>query len=350
MKSISKVFLIIITVMVIGLMAAGCGSPAGGNPGHKHTPSGWIIDVQATEEKEGSRHKECTGCGDVLETDTIPRLLPSIVSDTVGKLTLIDQEDFGKKTMGTGTDAKEVTLDPFYMSEYEVTQAQWKAVMGGNNPSYYTGDDNRPVERVSWYDVLVFCNKLTMKEIAEGEALTPVYSINGSTDPDDWGSVPTDYNAAWDAVICDWDANGYRLPTEAEWEYACWAGAATEPRNMDQAFADAVAWYNPDAGDKTHAVGEKLPNAFELYDMYGNVWEWCWDWFYDQNGFTTHPSSNDNPRGTSSSSSSGISHVARGGSYYDGYTDMYSARRNGNSPFARGRNFGFRLVRPLVNN
>ena len=175
----------------------------------------------------------------------------------------------------------QVTLTKgFYMGKYEVTQEQYKAVTG-TNPSHFSGNGRLPVEQVSWRDALVFCNKLSISE-----GLNPVYSISGKTNPAEWGKIPTDENDIWDAVKMVSGANGYRLPTEAEWEYACRAGTTT-PFNTgnnittDQANYDGTNPYNNNpAGifrETTTPAGSFAPNAWGLYDMHGNVCEWCWD-------------------------------------------------------------------------
>jgi len=142
---------------------------------------------------------------------------------------------------------------------------------------------NRPVECVSWYHTLVFCNK---KSIAEG--LTPCYAISGKTNPDEWGVVPEYHgnttDATWDAVTCDFSANGYRLPTGEEWECAAFGGAegvqADNPTDYagtdDVANLGNYAWWSQNSDQKTHEVKKKLPNSLGLYDMNGNVYEWCW--------------------------------------------------------------------------
>jgi len=196
------------------------------------------------------------------------------------------------------------------------------------------------VEQVSWYDALVFCNKLSILE-----GLSPAYSINGETDPTAWGTVPTSSNATWNAVEIVSGSTGYRLPTEAQWEYAAKGGqSASNPYKIYSGSDDAntVAWYSGKTGtptnSKTHEVGKLAPNELGQYDMSGNVFEWCWDWY------GTYPSTaQTDPMGASS----GSNRVSRGGSWNGSAEDVRSAHRDYYSyPGARSRNLGFRLVRP----
>jgi formylglycine-generating enzyme required for sulfatase activity len=246
---------------------------------------------------------------------------------------------------GVVTPVHSVTLTRgFYIGIYTVTQEQYQAVMGAN-PSWFHGgaglepaagevQARRPVETVSWYDAIVFCNRLSMQQ-----GLTPVYGINGSTNPATWGNVPTNSsNATWNAVTANWNANGYRLPTESEWEYACRAGTTTAyyTGNTENSALQAAAWYNVNSNSRTREVGLKTPNAWGLYDMHGNVQEWCWDWW----GSYTADAKTD-PLGPTS----GTSRVFRGGSWSATAEFLRSALRDGNTPSHRYVGGGFRLVR-----
>jgi formylglycine-generating enzyme len=208
----------------------------------------------------------------------------------------------------------------FYMGKYELTQKQYEEVMG-TKPSYFKGE-NLPVEMVSWYEAVEYCNKLS-----DQDGLAQCYIINGVN------------------VSCNWNANGWRLPTEAEWEYACKAGTTTDFYSGSltneyctpiDASLDRIGWYCGNSDDKTHPVGQKQANSFGLYDMSGNVWEWCWDWFKDY----TNTSVTD-PRGENS----GSYHVLRGGSWYYIAGNCRNSIRSYSYPDVQIYINGFRICR-----
>lgn len=240
------------------------------------------------------------------------------------------------RTTGSG-DADElpihqVTLSPYYISKYEVTQSEWLDIMG-TNPSYYPGDLQRPVEMTNWYMALVYCNKMSIHD-----GLTPVYTVSGSTNPDSWGSIPTTSSATWNAAICNWSANGYRLPTEAEWEYAA-RGATTTPDYIYSGSNDlgSVGWYESNSGSVTHPVGTKSANGAGLFDMSGNDWEWCWDWYGSYGS-----SAIENPYGPSS----GTYKVLRSGCWANPSSQCRISERLGvYYPYSTNPSFGLRLVR-----
>ena len=238
-----------------------------------------------------------------------------------------------------------MTVSSFLMGKYPVTQGQYQAIMGalpsGLPFSNYGAGDNYPVYYVSWYDTIVFCNKLSIQE-----GLDPAYSINESTDPAVWGPVPTSNNTTWNGVEIVADSNGYRLPTEAQWGYACRAGTMT-PFSTGNIITTAQANYNGNYPygnnptgiyrERTTPVGSFAPNAWGLYDMHGNVFEWCWDWY------GTYPSvAETDPIGPAS----GTSRVRRGGAwdYYGQY--LRSDYRNASYPAGRYLLVGFRVALP----
>ena len=199
-----------------------------------------------------------------------------------------------KNTEDSEKPTHRVTLtNDYYIGKYEVTQALWQAVMG-DDPSYFKGD-NLPVEAVTWDDCQEFIGKLNR--------------ITGKT---------------------------FRLPTEAEWEYAARGGNKSRGYQYSGSNNPSnVAWYDDNSGDKTHAVGTKQPNELGIYDMSGNVWEWCQDWYE-----TYSSSSQVNPTGANS----GSCRVVRGVSWYNNARDCRLSLRGSNTPDFRSSNLGLRLV------
>jgi len=250
----------------------------------------------------------------------------SIISWT--KFQLLKMVDIKAGTYMMGDDnsseldnkpAHKVTITKdFLMSETEITQKQWMTIMDNSNPSHPpdTGA-TKPVQQVTFQRAAEFCNRLS-----EAEGYTPVYTINGD-------------DVTWNNT----NANGYRLPTEAEWEYACRAG-----RKEDYTNAEVLnmAWVSENAGGMSKEVGTRAANAFGLYDMLGNVAEWCWD-YYDADYYQKSPEND--PRGPETSD---FNHrIIRGGSYVNGASVCNSSLRDSypgtNSNY--NYNLGFRVVR-----
>ncbi|MGW0520698.1 formylglycine-generating enzyme family protein [Crossiella sp. NPDC003009] len=193
----------------------------------------------------------------------------------------------------------QVDLAPYQIATHQVTQSQYAEVTG-TRPSTTKGE-NLPVESVSWRDAITFCNKLSHQE-----RLTPAYHLDSE-------------NIEWDKT-----ATGYRLPTEAEWQYACQAGTKA-PRygNLDD-----IAWHRDNSNEQVHPVGEKQPNAWGLHDMLGNVWEWCWD-LYDPEVYGSY-------------------RVLRGGGWLDEHWSVRAGVRRKSHPTYAIDDVGFRIARNSI--
>jgi len=218
---------------------------------------------------------------------------------------------------------------PFLMGAYEVTQAEFERVMG-RNPAYFRGESGRlPVEQVSWYEAIEFCNRLSTIMGRE-----PCYAMS---------DVVREGRAIVDARVQPLDADGFRLPTEAEWEYACRAGTQTmgffgsEPGELSR-----FAWCDQNSGGRTHEVGLRKPNPWGLYDMYGNVWEWCFDWYaadFDDESPLIDPAGPERPPKDGFRVVRGSSVTEQEGNH------MRSSLRQAWKPLMKKMTGGFRIVR-----
>jgi len=197
-----------------------------------------------------------------------------------------------------------VTVNAFYIGKFEVSQKEYIAIIG-KNPSSFKGD-SLPVENISWYDAVEYCNRLSAKE-----GLQPAYHGEG------------------DDISCNFAASGYRLPTEAEWEYAAGGGKTVTYSGSNN--ADAVAWFNVNSDGKTQKIGTKVANNMRLYDMSGNVAEWCWDWY----------------RSYGDESYIEKTRIVRGGGWGNDEWNIRVTARKHHSPLMRNSSVGFRVARSI---
>ena len=229
------------------------------------------------------------------QKQVLEKLIGNMIEVEGGTFTMGATPEQGNDAFTDEKPAHQVTLSDYYICKYEVTQEEWEVVMG-NNPSYFKGS-NRPVEEVSWYDCQEFIRKLNL--------------LTGLT---------------------------FSLPTEAEWEYAARGGSKSQGYKYSGSNnIDDVAWYTRNSSSKTHKVGTKSPNELGIYDMSGNVWEWCSDWYGSYSSL-----SQANPTGPSS----GSNRVYRGGGWSDYARRCRVSYRDGGNPDYRNSLLGFRLVMP----
>jgi formylglycine-generating enzyme required for sulfatase activity len=291
-----------------------------------------ILHIVEASQGQGAREKY----RDVSDGLTLmPRMAQVLTGGTPAgivpaNMILVEGGTFQMGSTNGGYNEKpvhRVTVKSFYMGKYEVTQKEWTEVMGttmgqqkamlGSPDSQLRGvGDNYPIYYVNWYEAVEYCNRLSLKE-----GLNPAYRGSG------------------DSIACDFNASGYRLPTEAEWEYAASGGNKTF---LSYAYpggnsVDRVAWYYGNSGNSAHPAGTKQANDLGLYDMGGNVGEWCWDWYGSYGGGT---------RNSPTGPSSGTNRVVRGGSWRSSAGSVRSANRNSSTPSIRYSDLGFRLVRP----
>ncbi|MDB4663166.1 formylglycine-generating enzyme family protein [bacterium] len=274
--------------ILVSMMLAGCGEETSVAPTPTEEPSKEVSVAPTTTE----------------EPITIPGLNLEMMPIPAGTFLMGSPNDEEGRDNDEGLHTVTITK-PFWLGKTEVTQALWKAVMG-NNPSRFMGDD-LPVEKVSWTDAVAFCEKLNeMKR----------------------DTLPAGYH--------------YTLPMEAQWEYACRAGTITQfSYGNDTGYSQlgSYVWCGDNSSSGTHPVGEKLPNDWGLYDMHGNVWEWCLDWYGEYpGGSITDPQ---DPQ-------SGTYRVLRGGGWGSHARFCRSALRNGYGPGDTSRDLGFRVALTTV--
>jgi len=249
--------------------------------------------------------------GEIVAVDTVRRLVP---------LVFVEGGTYTMGSMTGGADERpihKVTISSFWIGKYEVTQGQYRAVMGSGaikSEGQILSDDH-PVVCVSWYDTIEFCNKLSTKE-----QLEPVYEIASNRE-----------------VRADFSKNGYRLTTEAEWEYAARGGQKSNSYSYSGSSGiDGVGWFNLNSGYHAHPVGTKDANELGIYDMSGNVWEWCWDYY---------GSYNSEPQIDPQGSSNGTARVNRGGDWGSNPDSCSISFRSSDIPTTSNMMLGFRVVR-----
>jgi formylglycine-generating enzyme required for sulfatase activity len=319
----------LLAALILLVVFPGCGSPAGSNdPGPGDGGDGLVTGDQ----------QSVTAGGVTFALRYVP-----------GGTFMIDKGDNNDPS----AENHNMTISKgYWVGETEVTQELFEAVMG-TNPSTFSSSpasdetqEKRPVEMVSWYDAIAFCNKLSLLD-----GLTVVYSVSGISD---WtglayGLIPTTDDADWNAAAINGSATGYRLPTEMEWMWAAMGateggtastgyakGYAGSTEGSGQTNIDNYAWYTTNSSTKTHEVGKKTANELGIKDMTGNVWEWCWDWY---GSYPTGPVTD------FLGADSGTRRVLRGGAWDVPVSSCVVSYQLQNVPIGRYYILGFRVVR-----
>ena len=272
----------------------------------------------------------CTPTPTKIATTATPESVPKEIEPIVPEMVLVEAGSFQMGSTDGLADEQPVhtvhITRPFYIAKHAVTLEEYDRfcddTIGIRRPKDKWGRGNRPVMSVTWYDAVAYCNWLSEKE-----GLSPCYSGKGKL--------------TW----CDFSADGYRLPTEAEWEYAARGGQKSQGYTYAGSDnPDDVAWYRSNSGGQTHPVGQKQPNELGLYDMSGNLWEWCWDW-YGKDYYTSSPASDpQGPPAPPTTLSWQLNRVRRSGSWRENSDSLRTTYRSLDYASYVGDN-GFRIVR-----